>query len=242
MHTDGPKTKYVYERYLRRFFTWYVQENPERGFCRDTVMSYRDQVMRPWGAATQNVCLGFIRKLASELADNGYMDDSVAARICSIKQTPVVSQKAGRWLTIDELRNALRCPVEGDDLNRQWRDRMALMIMATCGLRRAEVAELRLRDLDKREGRAVFQVIGKRKKARTVPVHEAALTELRDWMKHAGIDQPHHALIPTINKRMTTRIRPRGKRFVSELSESPRRRAWSFPPHDLRRTFALSNT
>ena len=67
------------------------------------------------------------------------------------------------------------------------RDRAVLAILLGCGLRRAEVAKLQVRDLQQREEHwAVVDLIGKGRHIRTVPVPDWVKATLDEWTQGRG--------------------------------------------------------
>lgn len=66
------------------------------------------------------------------------------------------------------------------------RDRAILATLLYHGLRRAELCDLKVKDLHSRQGVQHFRVMGKRSKIRYVPVHPAALRLIEDYLFQAG--------------------------------------------------------
>lgn len=116
------------------------------------------------------------------------------------------------------------------------RDAALLAVLYSGGLRRSEVAELRLEDYDITQG--ALKVRGKGNKERLVYLFGAASDALADWLDLRG----HHAgaLFQPVRKNGV--IYKDGKVTDSAIYKSLRKRALqanvkSFSPHDLRRTF-----
>jgi site-specific recombinase XerD len=67
-------------------------------------------------------------------------------------------------------------------------DRAILAILLGCGLRRAEVAKLPVRDIQQREEHwALVDLMGKGRHIRTVPVPDWVKAALDEWTKAAGV-------------------------------------------------------
>lgn len=143
-------------------------------------------------------------------------------------------QAAGRALTLGELMALVAGCSDGTLAG--TRDAAILGVAYSGGLRRAEIAALRLEDVDLVTG--TLTVHGKRNKRRTVPIRNGAMSALRDWLKIRG-DEPG-ALFWAIRKEGT--LRP-GHMTTQAIYYVMRHRAQranvaAFSPHDMRRTFA----
>jgi integrase len=114
-----------------------------------------------------------------------------------------------------------------------------LALLLACGLRRHEVAALRLDHLQQREEHwAIVDLVGKAGHVRTVPVPNWVRTELDDWLAAARIDRG----------RLFRRVNKVGKAWGEGITEKA---VWhivkacattvgvaNLAPHDLRRTCA----
>jgi site-specific recombinase XerD len=86
-----------------------------------------------------------------------------------VKGAKKVGVRLGNWLTADQSLRLLQAP-EAETV-RGRRDRAILALLLGCGLRRAEVAQLQVRDVQQREEHwALVDLIGKGRHIRTVPV------------------------------------------------------------------------
>ena len=86
-----------------------------------------------------------------------------------MKGAKTIGVRLGNWLTVEQSCSFLRVP-KIDSLKGQ-RDRAILALLLGCGLRRGEVANLRLDHLQQREEhRAIVDLVGKAAHIRTVPV------------------------------------------------------------------------
>jgi integrase len=117
-----------------------------------------------------------VRRLAYEAADTGLLSPELAAGIRRVKGAKRVGVRLGNWLTAEQGRALLGAPdvqkLKGS------RDRAMLALMLGCGLRRGEVADLRIDHLQQREEHWVIaDLVGKAAHIRTVPV--------LDWVKSA---------------------------------------------------------
>jgi site-specific recombinase XerC len=105
--------------------------------------------------------------------------------------------RVGNWLTAEEGKKLLG--TENGDTLRSRRNRALRALLIGCGLRRAEVAALRLEDLQLREGHwVVADLRGKGRHIRTIPVPEWVKQAVDSWTLSANISAG--PLLRSINK------------------------------------------
>ena len=170
------------------FIAWYCSE-PRLAFGKHVVLRYRIELeSRLLAPATINVRLAAVRRLAYEAADSGLLSPELAAGIQRVKGAKKLGVRLGNWLTVDECRRLFRAPDE--QTLKGKRDRAVLAILLGCGLRRAEVAKLQVRDIQQREEHwAVVDLIGKGRHIRTVPVPDWVKATLDEWTQAAAIGE-----------------------------------------------------
>jgi integrase/recombinase XerD len=148
-------SKRAYEQALDAFERWCVQTGGpggHPGFTKATVQAYRTALESASLAASSiNVRLSAVKKLAVEAADNGLLAPEVAAAITRVKGAKRHGVRAGNWLTLDQAERLLDMP--GRRTNKGRRDRALLALLVGCGLRRQELAGLRIEDIQQRDGR-----------------------------------------------------------------------------------------
>jgi site-specific recombinase XerD len=125
------------------------------------LLRYRIELeSRHLSASTINLRLAAVRRLAFEAADSGLLSPELASGIQRVKGAKKLGVRLGNWLTVDQCRSLLQAP-DGQTLKGR-RDRTALAILLGCGLRRAEVAKLQVRDVQQREEHwALVDLMGK---------------------------------------------------------------------------------
>jgi integrase len=122
----------------------------------------------PYAPSTINLRLAAIRRLAYEASDCGLPSPDLAAGIRRVKGIRRLGVRVGNWLTAEEGKKLLSA--ETVDTLRSRRNRALLSLLIGCGLRRAEVTNLRLEDLQLREGHWVIADLrGKGGHIRTIP-------------------------------------------------------------------------
>ena len=169
-----------YANAMDDFIDWYSSE-PRLAFSKHVVLRYRLELeSRHLAASTINLRLAAVRRLAYEAADTGILSPELAAGIQRVKGAKRLGVRLGNWLTVEECRAVLAAP----DVTTLTgcRDRAMLSLLFGCGLRRAELVSLELRDLQRREDHWVLvDLIGKGKHIRTVPVPNWVQAAVAAW-------------------------------------------------------------
>lgn len=176
----SPHSKRAYRRHIERFLAWY-EEAGRPGFGKATVNRYRAVLLEDGkSAASVNLALSAIRKLAAEAADNGYLDPARAAGITRVRGVSRRGVRTGNWLTRAQAQQLINTPDTAT--LKGLRDRAVLALMIGAGLRRAEVARLTWGDVQLREARWVLvDLVGKGNRVRTVPIPSWAKVALDAW-------------------------------------------------------------
>jgi site-specific recombinase XerD len=172
----SPASKRAYEFGIDDFVSWYCSE-PRLAFNRTVVLRYRLELeSRRLAPSSINLRLAAVPRLAYEAADTGLLSPELAAGIRRVKGAKRIGVRLGNWLTVEQSRALLQA-ADVQKLKGR-RDRAMLALMLGCGLRRGEVASLRIDHLQQREEHWVIaDLVGKSAHIRTVPVP--------DWVKSA---------------------------------------------------------
>lgn len=229
-------SKRAYERALDRFERWCV-ETGAAGFTKATVQAYRAALESVGLAASSiNVHLSAIRKLASEAADNGWLAPEVAAGIARVKGARRTGVRAGNWLTLEEAERLLELPDRST--KKGLRDRALLALLVGCGLRREELAKLKIEEIQQRDGRwCVVDIVGKGNRVRTVPMPAWAKAAIDEWVAAAGYQ--NGLVLGCVNKGDRITGQGMNAQSIYEVVEGYREELGAaIAPHDLRRTFA----
>jgi integrase/recombinase XerC len=169
--------------------------------------------------------LAAVRSCLSFLARRGIVTANPARQI----RTPRVPRRLPSFLPKDESKELLDGLSAGGAAGR--RDRALVELLYASGLRVAECCGLDLDDLDRR--RATVRVLGKGERERVVPVGEAALGALDDYLAVRG--EGSGPLFRNVRGgRLTTRSAHRIVRRLARAAGITRR----VSPHTLRHTFA----
>jgi integrase len=232
-------SKRAYEQALDAFERWCAANGGpggHAGFTKATVQAYRTALESTALAASSiNVRLSAIKKLAVEAADNGLLAPEVAAAIARVKGAKRHGVRAGNWLTLDQAERLLALPAHS---HKGRRDRALLALLVGCGLRRQELAGLRIEDIQQRDGRwCIVDLTGKGNRVRTVPMPPWTKAAIEAWLAAA-----HFAgglVLGAVNK--GDRITGQGmsaQSIYEVVDRYGKELGATLAPHDVRRTFA----
>src|SRR3984957_801513 len=177
-----------YEFAIDTFIAWYCSE-PRLTFNRAVVVRYRSHLEgRSLSAATINLHLSAIRRLADESVESGWLTPELAIGIRRVQGVKRLGRKSGNWLSQDQAQELVNAASKTD--LRGWRDGAIVGLLLGCGLRRSEVVGLTLDQVQTRDGRwVIVDLIGKGKRLRTVPVPPWSKQLLDAWLRHAEVSQ-----------------------------------------------------
>ena len=149
-----------YGRAIEEFIGWYCSE-PRLALNRAVVLRFRLRL--------EGMRLAAVRRLATEAADSGLLSPDLIAGIRRVRGVKQLGRRMGNWLTPDEGQRLLSA-VSTDTL-RGKRDAAMLGLLLVCGLRRSELVELDVDQLQQREQHwVILDLIGKGGRVRTVPI------------------------------------------------------------------------
>ena len=190
-----------------------------------------------YAASTINLRLAAVRRLAYEASDCGLLSPDLAAGIRRVKGAKRLGVRIGNWLTVEQGKKLLA--VHSGKQLRDLRNHAVLAMLLGCGLRRAELAAIRIEDFELREEHWVLaDLIGKGRHMRTIPVPGWVKLAVDAWTDAAELQSG--SLFRAIGK--TGKIH--GSGFTPKVIWSIVRDAASscgigvIAPHDLRRTCA----
>ena len=177
-----------YEYAIERFIAWYCSE-PRLTFNRSVVVKYRAFLERlSLSAATINLHLSAIRRLADESAESGWLSPEHAIGIRRVKGVKRLGRKMGNWLTRNQAQELVNAASKTNLCG--WRDGAMLGLLLGCGLRRSEVVGLTLDQLQLREGHwVIVDLVGKGGRLRTVPVPTWCKGLVDAWLRQSGVSE-----------------------------------------------------
>jgi integrase len=175
-----------YKHAVEKFIAWYCSE-PRLGFNRSVVLRYRSFLEGlSLSAATINLHLSAIRRLADEAAESGWLSPELAIGVRRVKGVKRLGRRIGNWLTGDQARELLN--VVPQSTLRGRRDAAVIGLLLGCGLRRSEAVNLRVDQLQLRENHwVIVDMVGKGGRLRTVPVPLWCKALIDVWLCDSGV-------------------------------------------------------
>jgi len=234
---SSESAKRSYEHAIDEFVDWYCSE-PRLAFNRVVVLRYRVYLEQlQYAPSTIDLRLAGVRRLSYEAADSGLLSPELAAGIRRVKGVRRLGVRLGNWLTVDQAKRLL-----GDSQPkslRAKRDHAMIAVLVGCGLRRGELLNLRVEDIQLREEHWVIADLhGKANHVRTVPMPAWVKTAVDDWTSASGIATGR--IFRAIHR--TGRIWGKGvtPKVIWQAVKDAAVRAGieKLAPHDLRRTCA----
>jgi site-specific recombinase XerD len=222
---------------MDQFISWYCSE-PRLALNRTVVLRFRLHLESlGLAAATINQRLAAVRRLAYEAANSGLLSPELAAGIRRVKGVKQLGQRSGNWLNLEQCQRLLE-KSDGDTL-RSNRDLAMIAILLGCGLRRAELASLKMEDVQIRQGHwAIVDLVGKGGHVRTVPMPNWVKGAVDKWTAAAEVADGR--IFRAVSRHGSTWGRGISENVVWYVVRSCARRLEleHIAPHDLRRTCA----
>ena len=234
---SSPRSRRNYRFAMDQFISWYCSE-PRLALNRTVVLRFR-LYLESLGlaAATINQRLAAVRRLAYEAADSGLLSPELAAGIRRVKGVKQLGQISGNWLNLEQCQLLLKRS-DGES-PRSNRDLAMIAILLGCGLRRAELASLRIEDVQIRQGHwAIVDLVGKGGHVRTVPMPNWVKRAVDKWTVAAQVTDGR--IFRAVSRHNSTWGRGISENVVWYVVRSCAQRLEleHIAPHDLRRTCA----
>ena len=230
-------SRHAYKNATDKFVAWYCSE-PRLGFNRAIVLRYRSFLESlALSAATINLHLSAIRRLADEAAESSMLSPELAIGIRRVKGVKRLGRRIGTWLSGDQAQDLLDSIPQSTLHGR--RDAAMIGLLLGCGLRRSEAVALRLDQLQLREGHwVVADLYGKGGRLRTVPIPGWCKALIDRWLHTSGVAEGLVFRRIWRNKTELSRgvapdvVWTAVKRYAKRIGMD------HLAPHDLRRTCA----
>ena len=152
-------TRIAYQTDLEQFFeTKIITQDQVKSITMEDVETYRnDLISQGRKSTTVNRKLTSLRKFFKRLIAKGIVDINPAdtAVVKSMKVEPSVM---GKSISREDIEKMIACSLENKNQLKSARDHAMLLIMVYCGLRRADVANMRWIDLIVEDGYNVLRL------------------------------------------------------------------------------------
>ena len=234
----SPHSRAAYLRSIAAFSDWAKQAAPGLVLSRSIVLAYRESCsLSGVSTATTNLRLAAIRHLAREAEALGLLAPAERASILTVKGVKMRGVRSGNWLTGRQTDAVLSRPDRST--LKGARDFAILALLFSCGLRRAELASIRLDQIAEREERMVLlDLVGKGNRMRTIPVPGIARDAIELWLERSGLTEGR--LFRAVNKAAKLQGEGLSPEAILQIVQRYATEA-GFPalrPHDARRTCA----
>jgi integrase len=178
----SPESRRNYRRGMETFLVYAGSKPITRGL----LLKWRDHLAKTLTPGSVNVQLAAVRKLFAEAQAAGVLDDAMAYKLSRVERLRQLGNATGNWLTREQCTALLKVP------NRKTlkgkRNYCVLAILLGCALRRTELAQLDIEQIQMREGRWVLADLrGKGGRLRTVAVPMWTKEAIDGWTKISGI-------------------------------------------------------
>ncbi len=152
-----------------------------------------------------------------------------------------MKKKESEFLTQEEAQALLRAP-DKRTLHGK-RDYAILLTLLTTGLRKAELCNLRGKDIKTYRNQIVIDVTGKGKRHRRIGLKNAVYDSISAYTKASGNGSPEHSVFYTLGKHGLCQEQPLTHKSVDCMIKKYSKKALirkRVTPHTLRHSFATS--
>lgn len=234
----SPQTKKTYNTEIKMFVS-YIERELGKALGELTVEDlslYREHLISNYATATSAKKLTTVRRFLTFTYMGGATTVNPEALKYFAKSPKVRQDPSYNILTEDELTRMLNAARTNN-----YRDYILIAVMTGCGLREAEVVDVRVGDFQEMgEDRILLRVRGKGDKTRNVPaspelwqlVQRYVLLTERSFTSHADARRPLFASREGKDKSLTTRmVRYLVKKYANEAGITK-----AISPHSIRHT------
>jgi integrase len=180
---QSPHTRRNYGKALDHLFAFCAS----RPLSRTLLMEWRAG-MEALSPSTVNVRLSAVRKMVGEARRNNMIGSEEAASLTDIPNIRQQGARLGNWLTREQAKELLAVPDRSTLKGK--RDYAILALLVGCALRRHELANLYIEEIQMRENRWVIADLrGKGGRVRTVAVPVWVKQGVNAWTTAAGLEE-----------------------------------------------------
>jgi integrase/recombinase XerD len=149
------------------------------------VLALRRRLAEKYDLQTTNVTLAAVKGVLKQAWLLGYLTREEFERVCQIKAVRGSRLSPGRWVETEELASLFRSCREDPRQPLGQRDAAMLALLVGLGLRRAEAADVQLKDVDLQAG-TLTVVRGKGNKSRRLALVGGTAQAVKDWINVRG--------------------------------------------------------
>ena len=189
-----------------------------------------------YAKSSVNKHLVALRRVLAESYQLGlYADHNDYYRAAGVKSLRSETLPRGRTLRMEELRALIRtCLADENNPTLGVRDAAVITVLYAAAVRRQEVVDLNLADLDLKEAR--IRILGKGSKKRQVYLQADAVAALQNWLDLRGKQLgPLFTRVTKSGRVMFKRLTPQAVYYLLKHRQT-QAGLDDFTPHDLRRT------
>lgn len=186
--------------------------------------------------ASQNFTLRILKGLCTEAYLNGLLAENRLEAIRNIRNVRGIRQTSRTVPTMNDV-SAIIADCEKDGMI-GIRDAAIFAVAVGCGLRRTEIVNLRMRDIDFEKHE--LRIIGKGNKERIIFFSESVSSKLDAWDKLRGNDGSAYFFVPVLASGRLLTSRRMNDETVYQMMRRRSMEALNrvVSPHDMRRSFA----
>jgi integrase len=180
---SSPHSRRNYAKALDHLFAFCAG----RPLSRALLMEWRAG-MEALSPSTVNVRLSAVRKMVGEARRNNMIGSEEAASLTDIPNIRQQGTRLGNWLTREQAKELLAVPDRSTLKGK--RDYVILALLVGCALRRHELANLYIEEIQMRENRWVIADLrGKGGRVRTVAIPVWVKQGVNAWTTAAGLEE-----------------------------------------------------
>ena len=205
----------AYELAIDEFIAWSLEDGKIR-LTAKTLQEYQGYLMQrtnpsgqPLAPSTVNVKMAAVRALVHSAATAEWITEQDEEQILKrLKSRPVQGRRQGHRMPLEDVKRCLQLPDRSKIQGK--RDYAMLGLLFSCGLRRAELCSLEVKTIGKLGGGwALVDLLGKRRKVRSIPLEDPIKQGIDEWLAAAQITKG----------RIFRAIRKNGKPWGTGLDE-----------------------
>lgn len=242
---ESETTREAYRKDIEQFVVMMGIEHPEefRTVKRAHVIAWRNSLKESGrGASTIRRKLSALSSLYDYLCEK----NSVSLNPVSGVKRPTEGANEGHTPALSQEQAKALLDAPPTDTTKGLRDRALIATYLFHGSRESETANLKLSDIQEREGVPHFRFFGKGSKVRYVPVNPIAMKRIQDYLRHVGREVDYDSpIFQPIKNHVTNVLRKPLSRMavynvIKQWGLEAGIPAPNLRPHALRATFATT--